>query len=82
MKTVIFNCSINAIRAVLLLQNLNLHKKRLNNNILHARKTKRHSVWLECKYTYSYAFSETFILPGMPVVSVLLVRLTVLPNKQ
>lgn len=32
--------------------------------------------------TYLYAFSETLILPGTPVVSVRLVRFTVLPNKQ
>ena len=33
-------------------------------------------------FKFSYANSETFILPLMPVVSHLLVKLTVSPNKQ
>lgn len=32
--------------------------------------------------TYLYASSETLIRPGIPVVSVRDVKLTVLPNKQ
>lgn len=32
--------------------------------------------------TYVYASSETFMRPGVPVVSVRLVRFTVLPKRQ
>lgn len=33
-------------------------------------------------FTYLYASSDTLILPGSPVVSVRLVKLTVLPKRQ